>query len=261
VRRGYAGEAGAQIHYAACGEGPAVILLHQTPRSWDEYREVLPVLAAAGLGALAPDTVGMGGSDPAPGGDTIEAYAAGVLRFADLMGIERFSLVGHHTGGVIAVEVAAQEPRRVERLVLSSTALVDAANRERRRARAGPGVDEVVVRDDGGHLLELWQGRAGFYPEGRPDLLQRFVADALRVADPHAGHLAVGRYEMERRLPLIDAPTLVIGHRRDPHAFPAFEPLAAALRAERSLIEDGMVPLEFTAATFAALVAGFLRRP
>lgn len=259
IRRGYVGEPGAQIHYAEAGppDGPPVVLLHQTPRSWDEYREVLPLLADAGFRALAPDTVGMGASDPTA--DTIEAYAEGVARFVDELGLARVDLVGHHTGGVIAIEVAARWPERVNRLVLSSTPLVDAANRERRAARTGPGVDEVEVRDDGGHLVDLWRGRAAFYPEGRPDILQRFVADALRVADPHAGHRAVARYVMEDRLPNIGANVLVVGHEADPHAFGAMNPLAAALGAETAVIAGGVVPLERTAAAFARVVVAFLR--
>ena len=33
-----------RIHVAMAGTGFPVLLLHQTPRSWDEYRDVLPLL-------------------------------------------------------------------------------------------------------------------------------------------------------------------------------------------------------------------------
>ena len=36
---------GGTIHCAIAGRGAPVLLLHQTPRSWDEYRDVLPLLA------------------------------------------------------------------------------------------------------------------------------------------------------------------------------------------------------------------------
>jgi pimeloyl-ACP methyl ester carboxylesterase len=49
------------------------------------------------------------------------------------MGINRTSIVGHHTGGVIAVEVAATHPERVDKLVLSSTPYVDAEDRNDER--------------------------------------------------------------------------------------------------------------------------------
>src|SRR5262245_38594363 len=63
------------VHVAACGAGRPVLLLHQTPRSWDEYRDVLPLLASK-YRAIAMDTVGFGDSDPLPAGrDSIEMWA------------------------------------------------------------------------------------------------------------------------------------------------------------------------------------------
>ena len=79
------------------------------------------------------DTIGFGDSYRPTEGASIELYARGVIRFLDAMGIERTSLVGHHTGGVIAVEVAASCPERAEKLILSSTPYVDAADREREK--------------------------------------------------------------------------------------------------------------------------------
>ena len=66
---------GATIHCVIAGEGEPVLLLHQTPRSWDEYRDVLPLLAAHGQ-AIALDTPGFGASSAlAAGEDSIERWA------------------------------------------------------------------------------------------------------------------------------------------------------------------------------------------
>lgn len=91
------------------GSGPVVVLLHQTPRSADEYRDVIPRLAAAGRTALAIDTPGFGGSAPVPE-PSIEAWAAVVHEILDALAVERAAVVGHHTGGSIAVQVAASRP-------------------------------------------------------------------------------------------------------------------------------------------------------
>ena len=42
IHRGYVDVPWGQLHYAALGQGRAVVLIHQTPRSWDEFRDVLP---------------------------------------------------------------------------------------------------------------------------------------------------------------------------------------------------------------------------
>jgi len=271
IRRRYVDVSFGQVHVASVEPDPhhptspalPVVCLHQTPRSWDEYREVLPALGRH-RAAFAPDTPGMGASDPAPGtgehgAGSIEALAAGLREAIDVLGLDRFHLVGHHTGGVIAVELAAMDPDRIGRLVLSSTPLIDAKARAARRDR--PPVDGVEVSEDGEHLRELWNGRRTFYPPDRPDVLQRFLRDALAVEDAQAGHHAVSTYRMEDRLgALAETPTLLIGHRRDPHAAPHLEPLAERLEhAQVAWIEDGMVPLEFTASQFAQIVGNFLR--
>ena len=254
IRRGFATIPGGRIHYAEAGRGDPVLLLHQTPRSWAEYRDVLPHLAREHL-AIAMDTLGFGDSS-APTEDTIEAYAAGAIHFLDALGIARASVVGHHTGGAIGVELAAGPPERVDRLVLSCTPMVDEEGRRHRHA-----VDAVPPRDDGSHLTELWRGRMAFYPAGRPDLLHAFVLDALK-AGPRAaaGHTAVRSYVMERRLPLVRAPTLLIGG-TDDLAHPDLPRLAAALPGSRVVeIEGGMVPLpDQLPERFAAAVLDFLR--
>lgn len=260
ARRQYVDVPFGQMHMATAGEpsGVPVVLLHQTPRSWDEFAEVLPLLGRTRW-AIAVDLPGMGASDPNPEEASIEHYAAAVLAVIDALGVPSFDLVGHHTGGVVAVEVAASAPGRVRRLVLSSTPHVDAEGRAMRRVR--PPIDAVEIVDDGSHLTELWRRRQVFYPRGRLDLLTRFVRDALRVDDAEAGHQAVARYEMEARLPLLPAGTLVIGHSDDPFAFKEMAPLVGALTDPATVVIDGgAVPLEFTAQRFADVVESFLVR-
>jgi len=255
IELGYARTPYGQIHYAESGRGDPVLLLHQTPRSWDEYREVLPLLGRTHR-AIAMDTLGFGASARIAT-HTVEAYAAGVLALMDALGLEAVALAGHHTGGVVAIETAARAPERVTRLVLSSTPLLDAEARERRRGR--PRVDHVTEGEDGSHLTELWAGRADFYPPHRPDLLNRFLRDALAVwPDVGHGHQAVAAYRMEDRLGLVRCPVLCVSGRHDPFAFPELAPLAARLKAATAVIDQGMVPLEFQAAEFARVVAAFL---
>src|ERR1700675_2077226 len=123
------------IHIAAAGEGFPVLLLHQTPRSWDEYREVLPLLGRH-FRAIAMDTVGFGDSSALPAGeDSIEAWAAAALDLAVQLGLERLAVVGHHTGAAIAVEMAAAAPERIAALVLSACAYGDANKRARHHGK------------------------------------------------------------------------------------------------------------------------------
>jgi pimeloyl-ACP methyl ester carboxylesterase len=244
------------VHVLEQGSGPALLVIHQTPRSSDEYRELLPLLAVRAR-VLAMDLPGMGGSAPAPPPPDIEDYASAALAVLDGLGVRVADVMGHHTGGVVALELAARAPDRVRRLVLSSTPWVDAAARQRRRDAQA--IDAVQPAEDGSHLTVLWRRRQAFYPPGRPDLLQRFLADALRAHEIESGHRAVGAYQMEQRIGLVRAEVCCIGHDADPYAFPDHERLLAELPAARSIvIAGGMVPLEWRAPEVAQAVNAFL---
>ncbi|KKL92457.1 hypothetical protein LCGC14_1884510, partial [marine sediment metagenome] len=238
--------------------GEPVMLLHQTPRSWDEYRDVLPIIGAK-YWAIAMDTLGFGDSYRPKEEASIELYAQGVIQLLDVLTIERASIIGHHTGGVIAVEVAGSYPDRVKKLILSSTPYLDAENRALRKTR--PPIDEVELKPDGAHLAELWQRRMPFYPKDRPDLLARFVMDALKVFDRiEEGHRAVNRYKMEKKVPLIQAPTLVLAGTDDPFSYPRMKPLAENIKNCRTAeISGGMVPMvDQMPGEFARVVMEFL---
>ncbi|TCK20465.1 haloalkane dehalogenase [Pseudonocardia endophytica] len=107
-------------------DGPPVLLLHGEPTWSFLYRTVIPVLAAAGFRAIAPDLVGFGRSDkPAEIGD--HSYARHVewtraLAF-DVLGLERVTVVGQDWGGLIGLRLVAEHPERFARVVAANTGL------------------------------------------------------------------------------------------------------------------------------------------
>jgi pimeloyl-ACP methyl ester carboxylesterase len=259
VRRAFVDTPEGQIHYATAGVGPPVLLLHQTPRSWDEYRDVIPLLARE-RHVIAMDTIGYGDSYKPARTCDIEDYAAGVLALLDGLGIRSTAVVGHHTGAVIAMELAGSFPERVDRLVLSASPFIDAVERARRRT-GGHAVDHVVPKPDGAHLAELWQGRQRFYPAGRPDLLERFVADALKAGPKVVeGHGACSRYPMEERIGRVRCPTLVTCGTEDPFGFPKAALVAQHIPGSRLVpIPGGGVPVvDQMPEAFARVVRDFL---
>jgi len=145
-----------QLHIATAGQGNPIILLHQTPRSWDEFRELIPLLAVEHR-VIAMDMYGFGQSAKFPAPQTIEKYASGVIALADAMGLPTFNLLGHHTGGLVAFAVAAQYPDRVNRLIISAAPAI-ARFRESfsspfqstalhtRTSLPNPGVSEYLAR-------------------------------------------------------------------------------------------------------------------
>lgn len=251
-----------QLHYAEAGEGTPMVLLHQTPRSLDEFADVQPGLSKHRR-TLAMDMYGFGMSAKPVGEQSIETYADGVLAFVDALGLNEFVLFGHHTGAFVATEVAAAASQRVRALIVSGTAHGDADYRAQEVHHL---VDNFPVADDGSHLQQLWDFRAALYPKHRPDILNRFIRDALAPGvDPTVGHVAVSRYRMEDRLDRIAAPVLVLAPTDDPASYPFLDPMVAALTSAASVevveIEGGTIPLlEHKPDEVVAAVNAFLDR-
>jgi pimeloyl-ACP methyl ester carboxylesterase len=250
-----------RIHIATAGEGRPVLLLHQTPRSWDEYRDVLPLLGRH-YRAIAMDTVGFGDSDALAFEDnSIEAWAACAFDLLDALELPQVALIGHHTGAAIAIEMAAARPARISAMALSSPPFVDA---ERRARDAGQAVvDDVARSSDGSHLLTLWRMRQPFYPVGDVDLLDRFIVDALKAGPLAAeGHRVVSRYHMETRLPKVRCPVEILAPTADPHAFPVAGKVAGAISGASIVeIDGGMVPFpDQMSEIFAKAALAFLAR-
>ncbi len=117
-----------RLAYVEAGpaDGEPVLLLHGEP-SWSFlYRKVMPVLASAGLRAIAADLVGFGRSDkPADVAD--HSYAQHVewiraLAF-DRLGLHGVTLVGQDWGGLIGLRLVAEHPDRFARVVAANTGL------------------------------------------------------------------------------------------------------------------------------------------
>ncbi|MEE2060318.1 alpha/beta fold hydrolase [Rhodococcus artemisiae] len=260
-RHGFADTRHGQAHYVEQGHGFPVLLLHQTPRSWDEYRDVIPILGES-FHVIAMDTMGFGSSARPPMPWSVEMFAESAIDLCDALGLGRVSIVGHHTGAVVAVEIAAAHPDRIEALVLSGMPFVDAARRRIVADRAP--IDHVVPKADGSHLERLWNNRAPYYPSDRPDLLDRLVHDATGVLDSvEEGHLAVNRYLMEERIGLITAPTLVLCGELDTFSLPDQPAITAALTGARSdvLPGTGVPAVDHKPEQFASAVRGFLAGP
>jgi len=170
--------------------------------------------------------------------------------------------VGHDTGAVIAMELAASRPDRVERLVLSACPYVDASDRDRRHRTGGHRVDHVESKPDGTHLAELWQIRQAFYPKDRPDLLTRFLADALRAGEKiREGHGACSRYHMEEKIGRVRCPTLVTWGTEDRFASPQAETVAGHIPGSRlaPVVGGTVAVVDEMPGAFAQLVLDFLR--
>ncbi|WP_206239352.1 alpha/beta fold hydrolase [Novosphingobium terrae] len=175
---------------AGLQDAPALIFLHGFPESWRTWRHQIAHFATH-YRCIAPDQRGYGASSkPASVEDYApEKLAGDVLALADALGIERFTLIGHDWGGMVAWLVAHIAPDRVSRLAIANAPhpslfqqllCTDAAQREASAyitALRDPAIDEdLAARGLAPTLLRLFGkgALAAMEPEERAHLLTRW---------------------------------------------------------------------------------------
>jgi pimeloyl-ACP methyl ester carboxylesterase len=232
-----------QVHYRRAGNGPAVLLLHQSPMS---SRDLLPVIERwqSEFTLIAPDTPGYGLSDPFGREPvTMDDIADGVIELLDALGIERIAAYGFHTGAMIAGALAARHPQRLSCAVANGYVVMGEAERADFLAHYLP---RFEPRWDGSHLTWLWarlREQTIFFPWYRASQATRMrydvpktvtlrdnVNEFLRAGDHYrVAYHAAFAFESLGALRAAAVPTLVTAASHDPlHA-------SLALLAQESL--------------------------
>lgn len=221
-----------QVHYRRAGNGPALLLLHQSPQS---SRELEPLLAAWGdcFTCLAPDTPGYGCSDPLGVAEaSLDDFAAAVVEFCDAVGVVRAGVYGFHTGGMIGIALGHRYPARIAAVACNGVAVLDTEERTRILADYLP---PVVPRWDGSHLAWAWartreqtiffpwhwrtQARRMDFPMPGPGHQQQAVLELLRAADTyHVAYRAAFLHDSPASLRAMQPPALVTAGPLDPLA-------------------------------------------
>jgi pimeloyl-ACP methyl ester carboxylesterase len=107
-----------------CGpdDGEPVLLLHGFPQSRHAWREVLPMLGAAGWRCIAPDQRGYSPGARPTGTDAYrtDVLVDDALGLVDAIGADRVHLVGIDWGGQVAWHAASRAPGRIASLAVLS---------------------------------------------------------------------------------------------------------------------------------------------
>lgn len=219
--RGYAPGPYGQIHYRETGgDGPALIMFHQSPMTSLQFSAIYPILKAAGIRAIGVDTPGFGDSDVTKFVPRIEDWAKIYPAVLDHFKLERAHVLGHHTGACTATEVCLQYPDRVGKLAIHGALILSEAERLTflesvvTRERLGPD-----YRMDGSHLTKKFLAVARRYSAGGtpdPKTITRFVVEEFSHTGPGwYGHYAAFAYDHTAALKKVKAPILLINNTGD----------------------------------------------
>ena len=103
----------------ATPNGQAIVLLHGKNFCAATWQASIAVLSQAGYRVIAPDQIGFcKSSKPAHYQFSFQQLAGNTRALLDSVGITRATVMGHSTGGMLAIRYALMYPGQVDRLVL-----------------------------------------------------------------------------------------------------------------------------------------------
>ncbi|SNX66281.1 pimeloyl-ACP methyl ester carboxylesterase [Streptomyces sp. TLI_55] len=220
---------GVELNVALAGSGPAVLLLHGFPHTWELWTDVMADLAARHR-VIAPDLRGFGASDRAESGydaGTLAEDAAALLAALD---ISSAAVVGIDAGTAPAFLLALRRPGLVRRLVVMEAVLGRLPGAEEFLAdgppwwfgfhAAEPGLAETVLEGHEATYVD-WFLRAGTLGDGVPPAVRdAFVRaytgrQALRCAFSYYRALPESAVQIERAVATarLTVPTMALGAR------------------------------------------------
>lgn len=109
---------GISIACVAAGEGPPVLLLHGFPQTHGMWARIAPQIVEAGYTVVCADLRGYGGSSkprrlPDNSNYSFRAFAEDQVRLMQMLGHERFQVIGHDRGARTAHRMALDWPAAV----------------------------------------------------------------------------------------------------------------------------------------------------
>lgn len=222
IKKAYADTPLGQVHYRFSGPQhgtptkDALVLLHMSASSGASMEALMNIFSPAGHPCYAPDMPGFGGSfdpdsDPPSIAWYVDLYVNHVFPAMELQP-GAFHLIGHHSGGVIGLEMAVSHPRLLKSLISVGPAVMTAEQRNVMRTKYV--VPFNRPEPSGAHLLKTWEylsGQAHNIPTTELALLQRETIDHIRA---WKGRLqiygCVWNQDSERLLEQVKTPTLAL---------------------------------------------------
>ncbi len=204
---------------------PTVLLLHGLGATCESWGLQMPALVAAGYRPLAADGRGFGRSTLPRDAHRIREMADDMARLLAALGkttdaahgpaLEPVHVVGISMGGVLALQLALDQPQLVKKLTLVNT--FASLRPEKLSAWAYFATRLVMVHTLGLEAQARLVSRRLFPDPAQAELRQIFESQVIQ-ADPRgyrAAMRALARFNVVKRLAEIRIPTLVISGAED----------------------------------------------
>jgi pimeloyl-ACP methyl ester carboxylesterase len=255
---------GIDLYYDDIGSGVVVVMLHGLGASHEDW-EAQRTSFSRRFRVIVPDLRGFGASSRI-GEYSVAQFASDVWSLLDRLEVKRFHLIGHSMGGAVALQMAADRPERIRRLVLADTLPSFETNTFGKRMLFA--YRYAMMGVFGPQRLAKAVARKLFPGEDREQIRMRELAVRRGNVNDRAVYLETIRnllgWKVTDRLQTLTMPSLVIAAEHDYFPVADAEAFAAALPNSELKIFAGAhhaVPVEIPQAFNTAVLAFLQTRP
>lgn len=198
---------GIEIEIEQRGAQPELLFLHGFG---DSYYVWTPLLEHLPQDYISMSLRGFGGSSKAPQVHdyTLDAFAEDVILLLDALEIPKITLLGHSLGSFVAQRVAAQQPERINKLILLGTATESHNEAQRMLMSFIDSSDEESLSLAFIQNLQSFNARPLYDPEVMLRIAQESTRSNLSVWK--AVLIALRESEHRSKIRKISAPTLLL---------------------------------------------------
>ncbi|WP_330315425.1 alpha/beta hydrolase (plasmid) [Streptomyces sp. NBC_00523] len=237
---------GVELNVALAGSGPAVLLLHGFPHTWELWTDIMADLSGR-YRVIAPDLRGFGASSRAASGYDAGTLAEDAAALLAALGASSAAVVGIDAGAAPAFLLALRRPCLVRRLVVMESVLGTLPGAEDFLAdgppwwfgfhSAAPDLAETVLQGHEAAYVD-WFLQAGTLGDGvRPAIRDAFIRaytgrEALSCAFSYYRALPESAMQIERAVAhaRLTVPTMALGAK----------PVGAALERQLRPVTDDL---------------------
>jgi pimeloyl-ACP methyl ester carboxylesterase len=195
--------------------GKAVILFHGKNFNGYYWKDVIEFLKTNGYRVIVPDQIGWGKSSRANIHYSFHMLAVNNKGLLDSLGIEKVIVIGHSTGGMLAVRFALMYPDRTEKLILENPVGLE----DYRTFVPYQSVDALYIKELAATYESYKKYQMTYYPEWKPEYEQYVQAQAQDLTRENFKQIAFVNaltYQMIYQQPVyyelrnISVPTLLV---------------------------------------------------
>jgi len=164
-----------------------ILLLHGKNFNGYYWKELIPLLVAAGYRVIVPDQVGWGQSDRINLHYSFHMLAANTRSLLKTLEIEKITVLGHSMGGMLATRFALMYPEMTDKLILENPIGLE----DYKTFVPYQSIDSLFIKERSATYESYKKYQQSYYPSWKPEYEQYVQSQANDLQRPDFATIAL----------------------------------------------------------------------